>query len=41
MPIRVVHAGKPMSPDMEGEARRLMAQDPRYRWIGEVPHGRH
>ena len=38
MPIRVVHAGKPMSPDMEGEARRLMAQDPRYRWIGEVPH---
>jgi len=38
MPIRVVHAGKPMSPDMDGEARRLMAQDPRYRWIGEVPH---
>ena len=38
--IRLVHAGKPMSPEMEREARRLMAQDARYRWIGEVPHWR-
>jgi len=36
--VRLVQAGKAMAPEMEREARRLMAQDPRYRWLGEIPH---
>lgn len=36
--IRVVHLGKPMSPEMEREARNRMAREPRYRWLGELPH---
>jgi putative glycosyltransferase (TIGR04348 family) len=35
--IRVVHAGQAMSPDMAARARKLAAQDRRYRWLGEVP----
>lgn len=36
--IEVVQAGKPLADAMADEARRLMAADFRYRWIGEVPH---
>lgn len=36
--IRVVHMGRPMSPEMEQQALAWMAKEPRYRWIGEIPH---
>ncbi len=36
--LQLVQAGKPLSDDMEREARRLMETDSRYRWIGEVAH---
>src|SRR5712692_3127962 len=36
--IEVVHLGEALSPDMAREARRLMRSDPRYRWLGNVPH---
>jgi putative glycosyltransferase (TIGR04348 family) len=36
--FQLVQAGKPMSPEMEAEARALMRAEPRYRWIGEMPH---
>lgn len=36
--IRIVHMGRAMSDDFEAEAKRLMAVQPRYRWIGEVSH---
>ena len=38
VPIEVSHLGQPMEPGMEEEARRLMAVEPRYRWLGEVDH---
>jgi putative glycosyltransferase (TIGR04348 family) len=36
--IEVVQLGEALSPDMAREARRLMRADPRYRWLGNVPH---
>ena len=36
--IEIVHLGDALSPDMAREARRLMRSDPRYRWLGNVPH---
>ncbi len=36
--IEVVHLGEALSPEMAREARRLMRSDPRYRWLGNVPH---
>ena len=38
--VRVTHMGGAMSADMEAEARAWMAREPRYRWVGELPHGR-
>jgi putative glycosyltransferase (TIGR04348 family) len=38
--ICVVHAGGAMNVRMAERARREMAINPRYRWIGEQPHGR-
>src|SRR6266852_4947272 len=38
--VRIVHAGQALSPALAARARRLAAQDPRYRWIGEVPRWR-
>ena len=38
--LEVIHLGDALSPDMAGEARRLMRADSRYRWLGGVPHGR-
>ncbi len=35
--IRVVHAGEALDPALAKRARALARQDPRYRWIGEVP----
>jgi putative glycosyltransferase (TIGR04348 family) len=34
--LRVTHAGQALSPAYAERARRLMAQEPRYRWVGEV-----
>jgi putative glycosyltransferase (TIGR04348 family) len=39
LPVRVTHAGQALSAAMEARARRAMARDPRYRWVGEVPRG--
>ncbi|MHB8667006.1 MAG: selenoneine biosynthesis selenosugar synthase SenB [Burkholderiales bacterium] len=38
--IELVHLGKAMSPAMSAQARTLMAEDPRYRWLGGLPHSR-
>ena len=36
--VRVVQLGKAMSEEMAREARRFMKREPRYRWLGELPH---
>ena len=36
--IEIVHLGEALSPDMARTARRLMRSDPRYRWLGNMPH---
>src|SRR5213083_2444188 len=36
--LEVVHLGEALSPDMARAARRLMRSDPRYRWLGNLPH---
>ncbi len=38
--VEVVHLGDALTPEMEREARRRMAREPRYRWLGSVRHGR-
>jgi putative glycosyltransferase (TIGR04348 family) len=38
--IQVVHLGAPLDPSLEKEAEAGMARDPRYRWLGSVPHAR-
>lgn len=38
--VRVVHAGRALSPAMAARAQALVARDPRYCWIGEVTGGR-
>jgi len=35
---RVVHLGAPMSTDMAEKAQQWMDREPRYHWLGEVPH---
>src|SRR5262249_15461105 len=37
--IRITHLGGAMSAHMEKEARAWMAKTPRYRWLGDRPHG--
>jgi putative glycosyltransferase (TIGR04348 family) len=39
-PFEVVHVGAALSPGMAREARRRMAREPRYRWLGGMPHAR-
>jgi putative glycosyltransferase (TIGR04348 family) len=36
--IEVVHVGRALSKDMEKRARAEARLNPRYRWIGELPH---
>jgi len=36
--IEVVHLGEALSAEMARTAKRLMRSDPRYRWLGNVPH---
>lgn len=38
--IRVIHLGRALSARMAERARAEMARNPRYRWLGEVPHER-
>jgi putative glycosyltransferase (TIGR04348 family) len=38
--VEVVQVGDALTPAMAGEAGRLMRADPRYRWVGGVPHSR-
>ena len=38
--LELVQAGKPLARAMEREARQLMRREPRYRWVGELPHWR-
>lgn len=40
LPVELVHLGAALAPGMESEARRRMRQEPRYRWLGGVPHAR-
>ncbi|MBI2296579.1 MAG: TIGR04348 family glycosyltransferase [Betaproteobacteria bacterium] len=35
---RVTHIGGAMSPEMAQEARTWTSRQPRYRWLGELPH---
>ena len=37
--IRAIQMGAAMSPDMAATARGWMRREPRYRWVGELPHG--
>ena len=36
--IRVVHAGRALDPDWEAAAREQERKNPRYTWLGELPH---
>jgi putative glycosyltransferase (TIGR04348 family) len=38
--IRVFHLGRALTPGAGSRARREMARNPRYRWLGEVPRRR-
>jgi len=38
--IEVVHLGAPLDEVLAGEAEAGMAREPRYRWLGSVPHAR-
>ncbi|MGH8688593.1 MAG: selenoneine biosynthesis selenosugar synthase SenB [Burkholderiales bacterium] len=38
--VEVVQVGGALSPAMAREARRCMAREPRYRWLGSLPHAR-
>jgi putative glycosyltransferase (TIGR04348 family) len=38
--VEVIHLGAALDPAFEKQAREGMASDPRYRWLGGVPHGR-
>jgi putative glycosyltransferase (TIGR04348 family) len=36
--VRIVHLGAAMSADMAERARREQAANPRYEWVGDLPH---
>lgn len=36
--VRVIHLGAELDPDLASQARAEMAVNPRYRWLGELPH---
>jgi len=38
--VEVLQLGAALSPAMAREARRRMTREPRYRWLGSVPHAR-
>ncbi|WP_345541589.1 selenoneine biosynthesis selenosugar synthase SenB [Variovorax defluvii] len=37
MPMRIVHIGEALAPELGDAARRTMAECPRYRWLGGLP----
>ena len=38
--VEVVHLGAALDPALGAEAERCMAREPRYRWLGSLPHSR-
>jgi putative glycosyltransferase (TIGR04348 family) len=38
--IQVVHVGGALEASMAGQAQDWMAREPRYRWVGSLPHGK-
>ena len=38
--VRVTHIGAALTPAFAAQARAWMAREPRYRWLGELPHWR-
>jgi putative glycosyltransferase (TIGR04348 family) len=38
--IELVHLGKAMLPGFDAQAKTLMVHEPRYRWLGSLPHWR-
>ena len=38
--VELIHLGAPLDPALGEEAKAWMAREPRYRWLGSVPHGR-
>ena len=36
--IELIHVGKALSPDMSAQVKSLAAAEPRYRWLGGLPH---
>jgi putative glycosyltransferase (TIGR04348 family) len=40
LPIEVVHLGAALDPALAAQARAAMRREPRYRWLGSVPHAR-
>ncbi len=38
--VEVIHLGAPLDADLEKEAMAGMRGEPRYRWLGSVPHAR-
>jgi putative glycosyltransferase (TIGR04348 family) len=38
--IEIVHIGGALEPAMETQARNWMQREPRYRWLGSLPHAR-
>jgi putative glycosyltransferase (TIGR04348 family) len=38
--VRILHAGAALEPEFEQRAKAEAASNPRYRWLGEMPHWR-
>jgi len=38
--VRISHMGRALNDDMARQAQALMEKNPRYRWLGELPHSR-
>jgi putative glycosyltransferase (TIGR04348 family) len=38
--LEVVHLGAALDPVLEAQAKAAMCREPRYRWLGSVPHAR-
>jgi len=40
LPVEIVHLGASLDPALAAQARAAMRREPRYRWLGSVPHAR-
>jgi len=36
--VSLIHIGRPLTPEMSSQVRREVSLNPRYRWLGELPH---